>query len=198
MPSTTPELAPGSVSTLRWLPVDRGYGTSFARYSEDIMTIETVADEPVRPADIPERLREIKPIDISNAVQQSLELTIKLERNTVEMGFNGIPIACQAPAGPYRRADVWTLVNNSPFAHPFHLHGYFFQVSMPTGSGMEGHVNVPVNSTVKIAIDFDERPGMWMYHCHILDHAEVGMMGHLHVEPALPPTGEHGASHTTH
>jgi FtsP/CotA-like multicopper oxidase with cupredoxin domain len=23
-----------------------------------------------------------------------------------------------------------------------------------------------------------------MYHCHILDHAEVGMMGHLHVEPA--------------
>jgi FtsP/CotA-like multicopper oxidase with cupredoxin domain len=28
-------------------------------------------------------------------------------------------------------------------------------------------------------VRFDERPGMWMFHCHILDHAEVGMMGHL-------------------
>ena len=26
---------------------------------------------------------------------------------------------------------------------------------------------------------------MWMYHCHILDHADVGMMGHLHVMPEL-------------
>jgi FtsP/CotA-like multicopper oxidase with cupredoxin domain len=31
-------------------------------------------------------------------------------------------------------------------------------------------------------VKFDERPGMWMFHCHILDHAEVGMMGHIHVQ----------------
>jgi len=24
-------------------------------------------------------------------------------------------------------------------------------------------------------------PGAWMFHCHILEHAERGMMGHLHV-----------------
>ena len=44
-------------------------------------------------------------------------------------------------------------------------------------------VDVPVGTQVKLAIYFDDRPGMWMYHCHILDHAEVGMMGHLHVMP---------------
>jgi FtsP/CotA-like multicopper oxidase with cupredoxin domain len=182
----TPELAPGSVSTLRWLPVDRGYGTSFARNSEDIMTIETVADAPVKPAVIPENLREIKPIDLSRVVEHTLELTIKLERGIVEMGINGIPNWQAKPLVAHiGEKHVWTLVNNSPFDHPFHLHGYFFQVlddkRIPE---WKDTVNVPVNSKVRIAIDFDERPGMWMYHCHILDHAEVGMMGHLHVEPA--------------
>jgi FtsP/CotA-like multicopper oxidase with cupredoxin domain len=43
-------------------------------------------------------------------------------------------------------------------------------------------VNVPVNSSIRVAITFDERPGIWMYHCHILDHADAGMMGHVHVE----------------
>jgi FtsP/CotA-like multicopper oxidase with cupredoxin domain len=197
----TPGLAPGSVSTLRWLPVDRGYGTAFARLSEDIMTIETVADAPVRPAVIPEKLREIKPIDLSRVVEHTLELTIKLDRGIVEMGINGIPNWQAKPlAARIGEKHIWTLVNNSPFDHPFHLHGYFFQVlddkRVPE---WKDTVNVPVNSTVRIAVDFDERPGMWMYHCHILDHAEVGMMGHLHVvDPAAPASGGKDAPHAAH
>src|SRR5882672_9285570 len=42
-------------------------------------------------------------------------------------------------------------------------------------------VDVPARSRLEIAIRFDERPGVWMYHCHILDHADAGMMGHIHV-----------------
>jgi FtsP/CotA-like multicopper oxidase with cupredoxin domain len=49
-------------------------------------------------------------------------------------------------------------------------------------------VNVPTKSELKVAVRFDDRPGVWMYHCHILDHAEVGMMGHLIVrDPSAPP-----------
>ncbi|HXK16202.1 MAG TPA: multicopper oxidase domain-containing protein [Polyangiaceae bacterium] len=33
-----------------------------------------------------------------------------------------------------------------------------------------------------MAVYFDERPGMWMFHCHILDHADAGMMGTVHLE----------------
>lgn len=196
----TPELAPGSVTTLRWLPVDRGYGTAFGRNSEDIMTIETVADAPVQPAVIPEKLREIEPIDVSKVVEHTLELTIKLGQDVVEMGVNGVP-AWQAKPLMARIGEkhVWTLVNNSPFDHPFHLHGYFFQVlddkRVPE---WKDTINVPVNSQVRVAIDFDERPGMWMYHCHILDHAEVGMMGHLHVEPAASAGGGQNAPHSAH
>ena len=50
-----------------------------------------------------------------------------------------------------------------------------------TSGNVEDTVNVAAQEELQIAVSFDERPGMWMYHCHILDHAEVGMMGQLHV-----------------
>jgi FtsP/CotA-like multicopper oxidase with cupredoxin domain len=38
---------------------------------------------------------------------------------------------------------------------------------------------VPVNGSVHFVIRYDDRPGMWMFHCHVLDHAEADMMGML-------------------
>ena len=38
-------------------------------------------------------------------------------------------------------------------------------------------VDVPLEQTVRFVVRFDDRPGTWMYHCHILDHADGGMMG---------------------
>jgi FtsP/CotA-like multicopper oxidase with cupredoxin domain len=133
---------------------------------------------------VPAELRTIAPVDITGAVAHSLELTIKSEGSSVEMGINGVPAAKAVPLHA-RLGDthVWTIINNSPFDHPFHLHGYFFQVlderRIPE---WKDTVNVPVKSSVRLAVKFDERPGTWMFHCHILDHAEVGMMGHLHVQ----------------
>jgi FtsP/CotA-like multicopper oxidase with cupredoxin domain len=180
----TPSLAPGVVTPLRWLATDRGYGTAFNRQPETFMEIETVDEPPVTPVAVPEQLRPIMRIDTGSAVQQRLELTIERDRTTVEMGINGMPSWKATPLhARIGETQVWTLVNNSPFDHPFHLHGYFFQV-IDESEVLEWKdtVNVPVDSTVRIAIQFDERPGMWMFHCHILDHADVGMMGHLHVE----------------
>jgi FtsP/CotA-like multicopper oxidase with cupredoxin domain len=42
-------------------------------------------------------------------------------------------------------------------------------------------VDVPVNGRVELLVRFDERPGMWMFHCHVLDHADAGMMGMVHL-----------------
>jgi FtsP/CotA-like multicopper oxidase with cupredoxin domain len=67
--------------------------------------------------------------------------------------------------------------------HPFHLHGFFFQVD--GAPAWKDTVNVPGRKAVRLAIDVDAREGAaggWMYHCHILEHAEGGMMGELHVQ----------------
>ncbi|MFZ5469793.1 MAG: multicopper oxidase family protein, partial [Myxococcota bacterium] len=79
------------------------------------------------------------------------------------------------------------LVNLAGPEHPFHLHGQFFQVvsdssrfSVPPG--LKDTVLVPGLSTVEIEAYMDN-PGRWMAHCHILEHAELGMMAELVVEP---------------
>ena len=40
-------------------------------------------------------------------------------------------------------------------------------------------VNIPPRATVRIAWMPDDRPGSWMYHCHILEHHASGMMAHF-------------------
>jgi len=82
--------------------------------------------------------------------------------------------------------QVWDVVNKSMMDHPFHLHGFFFQVvsingKAPQFRSWEDVVNLPPRTTVRIAWIPDDRPGQWMYHCHILEHHEAGMMGHFEV-----------------
>jgi FtsP/CotA-like multicopper oxidase with cupredoxin domain len=70
--------------------------------------------------------------------------------------------------------------------HPFHLRGFFFQVlsvngAPPAWRSWEDVVNLPPKSTTRIAWLPDDRPGSWMYHCHILEHHGAGMMSHFDV-----------------
>jgi len=80
------------------------------------------------------------------------------------------------------------LENETEQEHPFHLHGFFFQVIARDGVAVlpedrfnKDSIISPMMSSLTLAVRFDE-PGMWMYHCHILEHAERGMMGMIEVE----------------
>jgi FtsP/CotA-like multicopper oxidase with cupredoxin domain len=181
----TPVDPPGSTRTLFWTPVNRGYGTEFARAREPLIEIQSVDLPPVTPAAIPSELREIPPLDLAGASERTLNLTIAVQNNKVEMGVDGRPYWKAEPIMAHiGETQIWRVVNATDFSHPFHLHGYFFQVLDDTVvPEWKDTVDVPTKSEIKIAVKFDERPGMWMYHCHILDHADAGMMGHLHVMP---------------
>jgi FtsP/CotA-like multicopper oxidase with cupredoxin domain len=162
-----------------------------------MLRIETVADAPVTPEPIPAELRTIDPIDVATAKHRTLDLTIAIE-SRVEMGINGVPHWDAKPIeASLGDTEVWRIVNNTDFSHPFHLHGYFFQVLDDTRvPEWKDTVNVPTKSELTIAVRFDERPGAWMFHCHILDHADVGMMGHLIVrDPTAPLSAAPPAAH---
>ena len=82
--------------------------------------------------------------------------------------------------------EEWSLVNTTTMDHPFHLHGFRFQVVSVDGvapgfMAWRDTVNIPAEQTVKIRLRLEDNPGTWMFHCHILEHAERGMMGELHV-----------------
>jgi FtsP/CotA-like multicopper oxidase with cupredoxin domain len=201
----TPTDAPGTQTRFRWYPTDRGYGSTFNRFAEDMMFIDTVDAPAVQPLALADGmpLREIVPIDTTDATEREVSLTIEMKGdNTVEMGINGIPHHKAKPLVAHvGDTEVWTVKNDTDFSHPFHLHGFFFQVLDATRvPEWKDTVDVPSKTELKLAVRYDERPGMWMYHCHILDHAEIGMMGHLQVLPAGVEAGETAAagSHDRH
>lgn len=65
-------------------------------------------------------------------------------------------------------------------SHPMHIHGAHFQISSKNGhptNDTTWYDTYPMDQGIKtdIAIKFDE-PGVWMVHCHILNHEDNGMM----------------------
>lgn len=106
-------------------------------------------------------------------------------RNGVDFLVNGETHATDKPA-KVGELQIWEVSNTSLMDHPFHLHGFFFQVleingKAPAFLSWKDTVNLPPRSKVKIAWVPDDRAGSWMYHCHILEHHEAGMMGHFEV-----------------
>ena len=77
--------------------------------------------------------------------------------------------------------EEWTIVNSGPLAHPFHLHVWPFTVTAasdggPTTGVPQDVVLVPAGGWVKVRIPFTTYTGRSVYHCHILDHEDAGMM----------------------
>ncbi len=185
----TPVTAMGETRTLRWVPFDRGYGTADLRPVEDMLTIDAPLVEPeVSPA-IPDASRAIEPLAVEGATPVELQLTMDQQGDQITLGINGVPYteASEPLMAMLGETQLWTLRNKMPWGHPFHLHGFFFQVVEEDGSPVlplewKDTVHVPVDGVVRFAVRFDERPGMWMFHCHILDHAELGMMGMVHLQ----------------
>ena len=78
--------------------------------------------------------------------------------------------------------EEWTIRNDSPMDHPFHLHVWPMQVLEENGTAHEAPVwqdvvNVPARGSVRVRVAFDDFDGRTVYHCHILDHEDRGMMG---------------------
>jgi FtsP/CotA-like multicopper oxidase with cupredoxin domain len=82
--------------------------------------------------------------------------------------------------------EEWTLVNTSPMDHPFHLHVWPMQLIEDNGRVLDSVdlrdvVNVRANGRATVRIAFRDFSGRSVYHCHILDHEDQGMMGVIEV-----------------
>ncbi len=158
------------------------------RQTERFATLKVGPAKPSTAA-IPARLRTIVPLTpASTPPTRTVRLGIKPSLRRIvdfvinrEMHHRDKPVKVGEP-------QVWDIVNTTLMDHPFHLHGFFFQVLTVNGEpppwrSWEDVVNVPPRATVRIAWLPDDRTGSWMYHCHILEHHAAGMMAHFDVVP---------------
>ena len=179
----TPTGKPGTSLPLRAMLYNRGYGSVEYRSVEDVLTIE-FSKEPPMTAKVPAVSRVLETPSAAGATPVEMILTLPpMQNNKSEFRINGVPYWKAQPfLAKLGEKQIWTVKNDSDWDHPFHLHGFFFHVLDDKGEpvrplALKDTVNVPMKTTVKLLVHFDERPGEWMIHCHILDHAEGGLMG---------------------
>ncbi len=82
--------------------------------------------------------------------------------------------------------EDWTILNPTGMDHPFHLHVWNFQVLEGTEwagvPAWKDTVNVPAGGQVRFRVPIGGIDGRTVYHCHILDHEDGGMMGVIEVD----------------
>jgi FtsP/CotA-like multicopper oxidase with cupredoxin domain len=193
----TPDGPPLSELVLQSLLFNRGYGSVEYRNDENLIGLR-IADLPrVEVPLLPDIRRTIAPIDQTGATPVTIKLTLAKtsDGGGFEYGIDGVPFAKHKPLlAKLNETQVWTIVNTTKWSHPFHLHGFFFQqldenLKPVHPIAWKDTLNVPLEDTIRIIVKFDERAGSWMYHCHILDHADGGLMGW--VELGSPPKSLH-------
>ncbi len=194
-----PKLKPGTELDVLSFPFNRGYGSVEYRSAEQLMTLVVDNEPPYEHAVLPSTRRTIQPLSTDGATPVNIEFTLAQRPDgTFEYGINGSPFAKDHPiAARLGETQLWTIVNKTKWSHPFHLHGFFFQVLDENGRHVEplewkDTVNVPLEETVKLVVRYDDRPGNWMYHCHILDHADGGLMGMVDVGVPHVDHASHG------
>ena len=158
---------------------------------------------------VPSRLATVQRIPESEAIRQrSLTLSMMMgmggrmrgrQGGGMNMGrgnffINGEPmdmsvINQRIPVGD---TEIWEISNDSMMMHPFHIHHSQFQIlsrngrpPSPQEMGFKDTVKVGPGETVRFIMRFEnfadsEHP--YMYHCHILEHEDNGMMGQFVVE----------------
>lgn len=90
----------------------------------------------------------------------------------------------------YDTTEVWTVTNANKIApHNFHIHLVQFRVLERNGvavtegaeTGLKDTVFLRAGETVKLQATFTGYRGVYLYHCHLFDHASMGMMAQMEV-----------------
>jgi FtsP/CotA-like multicopper oxidase with cupredoxin domain len=177
--------APGSQAMLQTLPYDRYVPQTRPpdwNRPQNLLTLQYTAEEPMVPPVIPDILRPVPPIDPEEATATRLMVLTQGMINGRLMDMERVDVS--APLGA---TEIWEIENLVGMDHPFHLHGYQFQVLDRNGipvsyRSWKDTVNVPKHESARFIVRYDRYPGKWMFHCHILDHEDHGMMGVLEIK----------------
>jgi FtsP/CotA-like multicopper oxidase with cupredoxin domain len=177
--------APGSQATLRTLPYDRYVPQTRPKdwnVAHDLLSMTYSTAPPVSAVPVPPVLRRITALDTAAATATHVIVLSQGLINGRTMDMTRVDV--KAPLGG---TEIWQLENVVGMDHPFHLHGFEFQVLDRDGvpepyRSWKDVVNVAKHETVRIIVRYADYPGKWMFHCHILDHEDHGMMGILEVQ----------------
>jgi FtsP/CotA-like multicopper oxidase with cupredoxin domain len=132
----------------------------------------------------------LNPNNLTVAAQRTLVLSMGQGRGYINgQDFDVNPYTIMSEAGTW---EIWTVTNQTNMDHPFHQHVNAVQVlsisgidsSYPSYASMPAWkdvVLIPKGGSAKLLVPVMDYDGMTMFHCHILEHEDIGMMGLWHI-----------------
>jgi FtsP/CotA-like multicopper oxidase with cupredoxin domain len=140
-----------------------------------------------RPLPLPTRLIPVEPLPRASGARQVVFSHGITHAEGMAFTINGRTFDPERTDALVKLGTVeeWEIVNGGgmmmAFDHPFHIHTNAFQVVSQNGKSppfraWKDTVNVPMGGSVQVRLPFADFPGRTVYHCHILDHEDLGMM----------------------
>lgn len=200
------EFQPGEQTILLSFASELGTNFFEGRFSGgddtfDLLQIRAADDLTAAPG-VPDRLVPLEPLHERDAVKTrrfELQGTSQINGATMDMERTDAVVLIDT-------SEVWEVRNAAGIPHSFHVHDLQFRLLEYGGAappselaGPKDTIYVPPGETVRLLVHFRDyadpaRP--YMFHCHILEHEDRGMMGQFVVvepgqRPEAPPRG-HG------
>ncbi len=174
-----------------------GAGLSIMRFDINATETETVTLYTALPANAEIKTRHTS-IDVTNATERQFLMTMGGMGNMQDANMSQMSFVINGKTFDPTRVDefidagateIWNIRNMSPMAHPFHAHAIQYQILSRNGVaatgidlGWKDTFLVQPGETVKVIGKFEAiNTGDYMYHCHILEHEDAGMMGYFRV-----------------
>jgi FtsP/CotA-like multicopper oxidase with cupredoxin domain len=143
----------------------------------------------------------MREMPMGTPVARSFALSMSMSRGYINgKDFDVDPLVVNSDVMPgMPMYEVWTVTNSSNMDHPWHQHVNAAQVlsvsggdaayaALLTGSpAWKDVVIVPKGGSVKLLVKVADYTGMCMFHCHILEHEDIGMMGIWNLGKSTPP-----------
>jgi FtsP/CotA-like multicopper oxidase with cupredoxin domain len=155
----------------------------------DMATAKTAAPPPAD-AEIPPRWSPASAqVDLQPIERQPPAFAMVFSEDRNGFYINGLKFAPDGP--PMLRAKVgtyqhWRIVNDSREIHPMHIHQAHFLAFRENDRAIANPrwldtVNVAVGGSVDVVMDFTDPVirGMSVFHCHLLNHEDKGMMAKI-------------------
>jgi FtsP/CotA-like multicopper oxidase with cupredoxin domain len=180
-------MRPGENVVLRSFQPDLGAGYLVERFEggqDELDVLQLRAAERLRPSPpVPDRLAPAPHLD--DDLDGAAVRTFRLQGRRI----NGasMDMARVDEVVHLGTTEVWEVTNTDGEYHNFHVHDVRFQVLSVDGhepgpplSGWKDTVYLAPGRTVRLAVrftDYADPDSPYMYHCHLLQHEDSGMMG---------------------
>lgn len=149
-----------------------------------------VTGSPQEQASIPGGLPAVPAPDPAESVR---ERTFRFRSEFADHTINGLSFDIDRidERVPFGDTEIWSFVNESMLPHPVHLHATQFKILSRTGGrgrvmpweeGIKDTVLIMPLETVRVAVRFSAYRGLFLFHCHNLEHEDIGMMLNILVE----------------